>query len=379
MTTSFASPPKVIMGEGALGVAAEGLAALGTKALLVSDAGIEQSGLLDVAQDAMASSGITFQRFTGVNGNPDVGTVDLAYWAATKFGADLIVAVGGGSAIDVAKAVALLATNGGSISDYEGVDKFSERPLPLALIPTTVGSGSEVTKGAVITNHATQVKMVIVSDRLYATMAILDPAMVAHLPGRIAATTGMDALTHAIEAYVAKGASPISDAINLGAIELIGKNLVGASQGDPDAAYQMLVASCMAGIGFHDAGLGAVHALANTLGAHYGVHHGTANALFLPYVMDFNLPAAPERFARIAEALGADVDGLSTEAAAEAAAAAVHELARATGVPRSMSELNLPADDLETLAKDALVQADLPGNPRAATYDDILALYRRAV
>ncbi len=379
MTTTFASPPKVIMGSGALGAAAEGLRALGSRALLVSDAGIEQSGLLDVAQDAMANSGIEFHRFTGVKGNPDIETVDLAAAEAARFGADLVVAVGGGSSIDVAKAVAVLATNGGSIADYEGVDKFVHSPLPLAVVPTTVGSGSEVTKGAVITNHATQVKMVVVSDRLYATVAVLDPVMVAHLPGRIAATTGMDALTHAIEAYVAKGASPISDAINLGAIELIGKNLVGASQGDPDAAYQMLVASSMAGIGFHDAGLGAVHALANTLGAHYGVHHGTANALFLPYVMDFNLPAAPERFARIARALGADVDGLSVEAAAEAAAAAVHELARATGVPRSMTELDLPVDNLETLAKDALVQADLPGNPREASYDDILALYRRAV
>src|SRR5690606_19442505 len=230
--------------------------------------------------------------------------------------------IGGGSSMDVAKSVAILATNGGSISDYEGVDRFSIRPLPVIAVPTTVGSGSEVTKGAVITNPETQVKMVIVSDLMFATIAVLDRRVVAGLPGRIAATTGMDALTHAIEAYVSKGANPITDAINIGAIEIIGENLVAASRGDADALYNMLVASSMAGIGFHDAGLGAVHALANTIGARFGVHHGTANALFLPYVMDFNLSSAPARFARIARALGEDTTGMTDEQAALRAAAA---------------------------------------------------------
>jgi len=189
----------------------------------------------------------------------------------------------------------------------------------------------------------------------------------------------MDALTHAIEAYVAKGANPITDAINIGAIELIGRNLVAASKGDEDALYNMLVASSMAGIGFHDAGLGAVHALANTLGAHFGIHHGTANALFLPYVMDFNLPAAPARFARIAEALGVDTCTLTDAEAALQAAAAVHQLAADTGVPRTLSELGVDEDAIEMLAEDALLQADLPGNPREASLDDLLTLYRRAL
>lgn len=378
MSKHFSSPPKLVMGADALESAGAELAKLGSRVLIVTDPGIVAAGIFDIVRDALAASGLPLSSYTEVAGNPDIGTVEAADRVRQETASDIIVAVGGGSSMDVAKSVALLATNGGSIADYEGVDRFANRPLPIVLIPTTVGSGSEVTKGAVITNKQTNVKMVIVSDLLFARIAILDPRVVAGLPGRIAATTGMDALTHAIEAYVAKGANPVTDAINLGAIELIGQNLVAASRGEKEALYNMLVASSMAGIGFHDAGLGAVHALANTLGAHFGVHHGTANALFLPYVMDFNLPSAPDRFARIARALGEDVSGLSPEEASLRAAAAVHRLAEETGVPRRMSELNVPEDAIERLAQDALQQADLPGNPREVSYDDLVELYRRA-
>lgn len=378
MSTHFSSPPRLLMGDDALETAAATLPNLGSRVLVVTDPGIVAAGILDLVIEPLRASGLPVVTFTDVVGNPDVATVEAAFAKLRSEGADIVVAVGGGSSMDVAKSIALLATNGGAIGDYEGVDRFEHRPLPVLMIPTTVGSGSEVTKGAVITNHETNVKMVIVSDLLYATIAVLDPRVVAKLPGRIAATTGMDALTHAIEAYVAKGRSHVTDAINIGAIEIIGANLVKASHGDAEALYEMLVASSMAGIGFHDAGLGAVHALANTLGAHYGVHHGTANALFLPYVMDFNLEAAPARFARIAQALGDDITGLTDAEAAQRAAAAVHRLAEETGVPRTLTELDIPADKLEDLARDALEQADLPGNPRETTYDDLLALYRRA-
>ncbi|WP_277603907.1 iron-containing alcohol dehydrogenase [Agrococcus sp. ARC_14] len=378
MSTHFSSPPRLLMGDDALESAAADLSALGSRVLIVTDPGIVAAGILELVLDPLRMSGLPVATFTDVVGNPDVATVAAAFAALQADGADIVVAVGGGSSMDVAKSIALLATNGGEIGDYEGVDRFQHRPLPIIMIPTTVGSGSEVTKGAVITNHETNVKMVIVSDLLFATIAILDPRVVAKLPGRIAATTGMDALTHAIEAYVAKGANPVTDAINIGAIELIGASLVKASRGDAAALYDMLVASSMAGIGFHDAGLGAVHALANTLGAHYGVHHGTANALFLPYVMDYNISAAPARFARIARALGENTAGLSDAEAASLAAKAVHRLADETGVPRTLSELEIADDRLEDLARDALQQADLPGNPREATYDDLLALYRRA-
>ncbi len=379
MSRSFSSPPRLIMGEDALETAAAQLPSLGEKVLIVTDPGIVAAGIHDQVHTVLAGSGLPIETFSEVVGNPDVATVKKADAARAAAGSDIIVAIGGGSSIDVAKSVAVIATNGGQIGDYEGVDRFSPPPLPVLVVPTTVGSGSEVTKGAVITDPETHVKMVIVSDLMFARIAILDPRVVAGLPGRIAATTGMDALTHAIEAYVAKGANPVTDAINLGAIEIIGQNLVPASQGDPDALYQMLVASSMAGIGFHDAGLGAVHALANTLGGHFGIHHGTANALFLPYVMDFNLSAAPERFARIAQALGEDVAGLSAEDAARRASERVHRLAEETGVPRTLTELDIPEDAIPALATDALGQADLPGNPREASLQDLTDLYRRAL
>lgn len=379
MSQRFSSPPRLVLGDGALDQLAGELPRLGSRALIVTDPGIVAAGILDTVAGILSNSGMPIEAFTEVIGNPDVATVDAANRARGTASADILIAIGGGSSMDVAKAVAILATNGGTISDYEGVDKFTTRPLPVIAIPTTVGSGSEVTKGAVITNPDTHVKMVIVSDLMFATIAVLDRRVVAGLPGRIAATTGMDALTHAIEAYVSKGANPITDAINIGAIEIIGENLVSASRGDADALYNMLVASSMAGIGFHDAGLGAVHALANTIGARFGVHHGTANALFLPYVMDFNLSSSPARFARIARALGEDTTGLTDEQAAQRAAAAVHRLAEETGVPRRLTEVGVPAEAIDGLAAAALVQADLPGNPREASLEDITELYRKAL
>jgi alcohol dehydrogenase len=379
MSQHFSSPPRLVMGQGALEQLGSELQTFGSKVLVITDPGIVAAGILDIVTAVLTDSGVDIAVFSDVVGNPDISTVEAADKARTENAADILIAIGGGSSMDVAKAVAVVATNGGSIADYEGVDKFSTPPLPVIAIPTTVGSGSEVTKGAVITNPQTHVKMVIVSDLMFAKIALLDRRVVAGLPGRIAATTGMDALTHAIEAYVAKGANPVTDAINIGAIELIGQNLVNASKGDEDALYEMLVASSMAGIGFHDAGLGAVHALANTLGAHFGVHHGTANALFLPYVMDFNLSAAPARFARIATALGVDTSTLSVEDAALAAAAAVHKLAADTGVPTKLSEVGVSEDAIQELAQDALVQADLPGNPRETSLADLVDLYRKAL
>lgn len=379
MTGHFSSPPRLIMGEGALEAAAGELRSLGSRVLIITDPGIVAAGIHKQVNEILAAGGLPIATYSEVVGNPDVETVRAASAARDAEAADVIVAIGGGSSIDVAKAVAVVATNGGDISDYEGVEKFTTPPLPVLVVPTTVGSGSEVTKGAVITNNETHVKMIVVSELMFPRIAILDPRVVAGLPGRIAATTGMDALTHSIEAYVAKGANPVTDAINLGAIELIGMNLVAASQGDGEALYNMLVASSMAGIGFHDAGLGAVHALANTLGAHFGVHHGTANALFLPYVIDFNIPAAPERFARIAAALGEDITGLDTAEAASRSSVAVHRLAEESGVPRNMSELGIRPESIDALVDDALVQADLPGNPRDVSREDLVALYNRAL
>jgi alcohol dehydrogenase class IV len=379
MVLQFSSPTKVLLGADALDQLGVHLLRLGKRALVVTDPGVASAGLVDFVRTPLDAAGIECTVFDSVGGNPTVEHVDACRDTQRDSGSDVLIAVGGGSSIDVAKAAAVLAANGGGVADYEGVDRFTDPPLPVVAIPTTVGTGSEVTKGAVITNTATRVKMVLVSDLMFPSLAVLDPRMVARLPGPIAAGTGMDALTHAIEGYVAQGANPLTDALNLAAVRMIGAHLRPAVAGDPDALYQMLIASCMAGAGFHDAGLGLVHALANTLGGHFGVHHGTANALFLPYVMEFNVPANPPKFAAIAAALGERVDGLSTIAAAKRAPAAVHELAADVGVPRTLTELNIPADAIGRLAEDALVQIDRPGNPRTNSRADLEALYRAAL
>ncbi|MGI8311749.1 iron-containing alcohol dehydrogenase [Saccharopolyspora hattusasensis] len=375
----FLSPTKVVMGPDALDRVSSQVRQLGKRALVVTDAGLAATGLIELVTKPLEADGVEATVFDAVGGNPTVEQVIACRNAQQESGSDVLIAVGGGSPIDVAKAAGVLATNGGNVEDYEGVDQFTQSPLPLVAVPTTVGTGSEVTKGAVITNPATKVKMVVVSDLLFPTMAVLDPRMVASLPPAITAGTGMDALTHAVEGYVAKGANPFTDALNLAAIKLIGTYLRPAVAGDGDALYQMLVASCMAGAGFHDAGLGLVHALANTLGGHFGVHHGTANALFLPYVMEFNVAANPPKFATIADALGERVDDLSTIAAAKRAPATVHELAADVGVPRTLTELSIPEDAIPRLADDALSQIDRPGNPRSNTKSDLEALYRAAL
>lgn len=376
MALRFSSPTRVVLGDDALDRLPAEILRLGKCALIVTDAGIAATGLIDAVRARMDTDGAVFD---GVAGNPTVDQVDACRDAVQSSGSDVLIALGGGSPIDVAKAAGVLSTNGGRVSDYEGLDRVQEAPLPVIAIPTTVGTGSEVTKGAVITNTVTKVKMVLVSDLMFPAVAILDPRMVATLPGHIAAGTGMDALTHAIEGYVAKGANPLTDALNLAAIRMIGEHLRPAVAGRPESLYQMLVASCMAGAGFHDAGLGLVHALANTLGGHFGVHHGTANALFLPYVMEFNVVAAPAKFAAITEALGEPTSGLSVIAAAKRAPQLVHELARDTSVPRTLTELDIPSDAIPALAEDALVQMDRPGNPRPNTRADLEALYRAAL
>jgi alcohol dehydrogenase class IV len=350
----------------------------GSKALVVTDKGIRGAGLLDHVITPLRQAQLPIEVFDDVTGNPDVAGVDAAYDMLQGCGADTIVAVGGGSSIDTAKAVSILATNGGAISDYEGVEQFTVPPLPLIAVPTTVGSGSEVTKGAVITNPVTKVKMVIVSNLLYPTAAFLDERMVATLPPALVAGTGGDALAHAVEAYVAKGANPFTDALNLAAIKLIGRFLRPATAGNPDARFQMLIASCLAGAGFHNAGLGLVHALANTAGAHFGIHHGTANTILLPPVMAFNMIAAPERFAEIADALGERVDGLSTIAAARRAVAAIEEMFTEVGAPRRLRDVGVTEDAIPVMARDALAQADRPGNPRTNQLEDLEALYRQA-
>lgn len=364
MFRQFYSPTRVIFGFGALGSLDRELSKYGKRVLVVTDPGIEKTGLLAPVLEQIEKLGDKIQIFSQVESNPTVENVTAGLAVCKQVEADVLVAIGGGSPIDTAKAIAVLARNSGTLTDYEGFEKLTATPLPVIAIPTTTGTGSEVTKGAVISNHKVRRKLIIVSDHMYPKAAFLDPKMVESLPGGICAATGLDALTHAIEAYVCTGQNPFSDALNLYAIELIGAHLRPAVAGNGNSLHQMQIAACLAGSGFHNAGLGIAHALANTIGGHFSVHHGVTNGILLPHVMRFNLIASPERFGRIASALGERTADLTAMQAATKAVEAVKSLIADVDMPARLRDLKVTEDLFDEMAREALDQLDRPANPR---------------
>jgi len=284
-----------------------------------------------------------------------------------------VIGVGGGSSIDTAKGVAAMATNPGSILDYEGYDRLVNPPLPIFALPTTAGTGSECTASTVFTNKQTLFKTVIISPQLFPRLAILDPALTLKLPPSITAATGMDALTHAIESYVSRQANPISQAMALQAIRMIAGNLETCYfVGDDMAAReQMLLGSFLAGVAFSQSKLGNVHAISHTFGGVFNIPHGIANAALLPYVIQFNLPACPERFREIAIALGADVTGLSVEQAAACTVARVVALNRAMGIPGTIRELGVDLEYLAQMVSDSMRSGNVRVNPRLTSARDV--------
>ena len=378
MIKQFYSPTRVIFGPGALASLTDETKKLGSKVLIVTDAGIHKLGMVEPLVQTLEQAELQVQVFTDVESNPTVENVSNGREAQRAFGADVLIAVGGGSPIDAAKAVAVLATNPGTIGDYEGFERLKTSPLPIIAVPTTVGTGSEVTKGAVISDHARHHKIIAVSNWMYPRVAFLDPKMVESLPAGICAATGLDALTHALEAYVCTGQNPFSNAFNLYAVELIGDHLRPAVAGNVEALHQMQIAACLAGAGFHNAGLGIAHALANTIGGHFNVHHGAVNGILLPHVMKFNLIASPSRFARIAEALGEHTDGLTPMRSAVLAVQAVSALIEDVGMPSKLRDLQVTEDSLDQIARESLDQLDRPANPRKNNERNLRAVLRDA-
>lgn len=376
----FIHQTKIVAGPGSSEQIGAELRALGgTKAIIVTDRGIAASGLLDQLLPSLDQAGVTYQLFTEIEPNPAASAVEAAAEQARQFGADAVLAVGGGSPIDAAKMVAVLARFGGTVADYAGIDTVSGPTLPLVAVPTTVGTGSEVTRGAVITDTAINQKMVVVSPHLFPRVAILDPRLLAKLPPHITAATGMDSLTQALEGYVSRGANPISDALNLAALRLIADNLrLAVARNDLEALGQMQVATTMQGIGFHNSGLGLVHAMSNTAGGMFGTAHGVTNAIILPHVMAFNVPADPVRFAQVAEAMGERTEGLSVRAAADRAVDAVRVLSADVGIPATLAEIGVDAEAIPVMAPLAFAAIDAPTNPRHFTEQDIVTLYRRS-
>jgi alcohol dehydrogenase class IV len=379
-TFQFVHLTKVVAGPGSSEQAGEELRELGaTRTLIVTDRGIAASDVIGKLEPSLARAGIAYDVFDGIEPNPAATAVERAADYAGQIGADAVLAVGGGSPIDAGKMVAVLARFGGTVRDFEGIGTVSGPVLPLVAVPTTVGTGSEVTRGAVITDTARNAKMVVVSPHIFPRVAILDPVLLEKLPPHITAATGMDSLTQALEGYVSRGANPISDALNLEALRLIAENLrLAVARNDPDALAKMQIATTMQGIGFHNAGLGLVHAMSNTVGGMFGTAHGVTNAIILPHVMAFNVSADPVRFARVAETMGEPIAGLSARAAADRAIEAVRVLARDVGIPATLADIGVDAAAIPDLARAAKDAIDAPTNPRHFTEDDIVLLYRRS-
>jgi len=380
MEFAFGIPGFVRFGPGISAKLGEFAAGMGAKtAFVLSDPGVKGAGLVDGLIAALQAAGIAAIEYDQVKANPPDVQVEEAAQLARKANADIVVAIGGGSTIDCAKAVNILLTNPSPIQLYEGFDQVKQAGKPLIAIPTTSGTASEVTMVSVVTDTVRTRKMVIGGQHVGPTLALADPLLTIGLPAAITASTGMDALTHAIEAYVSRAAMVPTDVMALKAIELISQNLVRAFEHgeDADARSAMLLGSMMAGFAFNSAVLGLAHSIAHPLGAHCHLAHGVANAIALPGVMAFNAPAVPGKLRDIARAMGVNVNGLSDADAAQAAVDAVSALNRALQVP-TLSACGIDRALFDRLAEDALQEISTMFNPRTPTRQDILAILEQA-
>jgi alcohol dehydrogenase class IV len=378
----FTVPTKIKYGYGA----AKNIGALikelgGKSALIVTDPGLVRAGLLKTIRSILQSDGIQFSCYDQVEPNPSIENVEACFEVYRQNNPDVIVGLGGGSSIDTAKAVAVLATNGGRIQDYEGYNKVTKPKKTVIAIPTTAGTGSEVTASSVITDRKRQIKMAIISFNVIPEYALVDPELTLSVPPALTASTGMDALTHAIESYVSKDAIPQSEAFALHAIRLISRSLRRAVfDGDNRVARDdMMMGSLLAGMAFAISKLGNVHAMAHPLGGVFNIPHGIANAVLLPYVMKFNALACPEKFADIAAAMGADIRGLTQREAAFKAVELVRELNADIGIPDNLSCLGVTSTALDKLCEDTMRSGNVLVNPRKTTIEDIRKLYEAAI
>lgn len=351
------------------------------KVLLVTDKDLVKFGVAGKITALLEKGCIGYELFCDIKQNPTVRNVNDALAAFEKAGADVIVALGGGSAIDTAKAVGIISANPDfrDVVSLEGVAPTTKKSTPVIALPTTAGTAAEVTINYVITDEENVKKMVCVDPKDIPVVAIVDAELMASMPKGLTAATGMDALTHAIEGYITKGAWTLTDMFELKAIELIAKYLPAAVEngGDMDARNGMAVAQYIAGMGFSNVGLGLVHGMAHPLGAYYDIPHGVANAMLLPVVMQYNMESSIGKYADIAAAIGVDTEGMDEKQKAQAAVDAVKTLAVRVGIPEKLSALGVKEEGIPALAKSALADVCTPGNPKETCIEDIEALYRK--
>ncbi len=378
----FIMPRQSLLGFGCLNQGIERLKALNCKkVLVVTDAVLNKTGLVSSVTDRFVAQGIDAVIYDGTLPNPTTANVSEGLTMLNRHQCDTVVSLGGGSPHDCAKAIALLATNGGEIKDYEGVDKSTNPCLPLVAINTTAGTASEMTRFYIITNEQTHIKMAIVDQNITPAIAINDPELMLGMPAGLTAATGMDALTHAIEAFLSANASPVTDAVASKAIKLVAQYLPRAVKDgtDRNAREQMAYAQYMAGMAFNSSGLGYVHAMAHQLGGKYGLPHGICNAILLPHVMTYNLPVSAEKLSDVARYLGCDVYGLGAQEAAVLGIKEVCRLLLEVGVPASLTEQGVKAEDIPEMAINALKDACAATNPRQGTQAEIEQIFKNSL
>ncbi|MEW5947588.1 MAG: iron-containing alcohol dehydrogenase [bacterium] len=380
---TFALPTRIIFGAHAFerSVGPE-TRRLGKRAFVVTGrSSAEKSGLLDAAVKLLEAEKVRCRVFSGIEPNPTVESAHRGAAQLKNFGADVVVAIGGGSVIDAAKAIGVAAVAGGGIQKYFGAGKVPAPNMPLVAAPTTSGTGSEVTQYSVISDPEAGTKNLIKSMNICPTTAIVDPVLAMGMPPELAAASGIDALSHAVESYVCAVAQPVTDLVNIEAVSLIAKHLPASVnlQGDYDSRCMMAYAALLGGIGINNSGTGLAHLISFPLTADYGIPHGVATGLVLPYVMEFNLPANYTKFARIARAMGEDTTGLSVADAAKMSVSAVKRLLRDVRFPASLAGFGVEDKKIKEYAPALLAdKGRIANNPRVPRVEDIVTVCMKA-
>ena len=371
-------------GPGARKVLPEVIQRLGKKkALVVTDKGLIQFGVAKMVTDVLDEAGVAYDVFSEVKPNPTVKNVQDGVAAFKASGADLLVAIGGGSAMDTAKGIGIVVANPefADVVSLEGCAPTKNKSVPMVALPTTAGTAAETTINYVIIDEEKKKKMVCVDPNDIPAVAVIDAELMYSLHRSLTAATGMDALTHAIEGYITKGAWEMSDMFEIEAIRMISRYLPVAvdEPQNPEGRNGMAVAQYIAGMAFSNVGLGLVHGMAHPMGSLFDVPHGVANALLLPTVMEYNMPECIDKYPRIAEAMGVDIKGMTPQKASQAAVDAVRALAIRVGIPQHLSDLGIKESDIPALAEQAIADVCTPGNPRECSLEDIKALYRQVL
>jgi len=378
----FFSPKKIILGKDTVKKVGDEVKTLGgSKTIIVTDPGLVSAGFVKLVVDALNEAHIEVGIFDKVEPEPPAHIVDECAKMVREGRYGVVIGLGGGSSLDISKGSAMMATHPGAILDYVGTETFHKPGLPKILIPTTAGTGSEVTRSVVVADERDNIKKVVSSSLAIPEVAILDPMLTLSMPPDVTANTGMDALVHAIESYVSVNTTPFAEILAIEAIRLIAHNLpLAYSKGtDVTARYNMLLSANLAGLAFGSGGLGAVHALSYVIGSEYHMSHGRSNAIMLPHVMDFNRSGNLQKFARIAEAMGENVEGLSMYEAAEKSVEAVKKLLNMVQIPFRLSHHGIARDDLPRLVAGGMKQARLfVPNPRDLTEEDVRTIYEKA-